>query len=960
MKRVLTVLCAILAVTSLRAQKSPVDVTETVLSNGMTVWINEDHSQPKIFGAVVVKAGAKDCPDTGLAHYLEHLLFKGTEEMGTVDYQAEKVWLDSIALCYNSLSQTTDEAVRTDILKEINRLSIKAAEYAIPNEFDLLTARFGGTGLNAATSYDYTYYYNTFPSLYLPQWAELNSHRLLKPVFRLFQGELETVYEEKNRSADETMHAPLMEMVKEFSGDNPYSYEIIGSTQNLKNPRLGEMMDFFHKYYVGCNMGLILSGDIKPEGLQPLLEATFGRIPRGEVPSKPVVEQPVFEGSRSVKIKAQIPLVKAAVYGFNGPVDSDPDAPVLDLATSLLSNSFSSGLLDSLSNSHKVLMAMSGRVPMFNEMGVVGYAVIPKLPFGSLKKAEKRCREQIEKVKNGEFSDSDLEALKLEAARNSLGGLETIDGRSDAMVDIMSQNRSWDSYLAEVDRIGSITRDDIVSVANKYFTPNYIRFQKVTGSYPKDKVSKPDFDPIVPPHAGEKSAYAKKLEEMPSEDLSPRFLDLNNDVSISELCPGVTLYYKENPVNSLFTFEMVVDKGEYEDPLIPHIASFVGNIGTDSLTVQQLAKAWQQLGTTFYTDSGRHSFTLSMGGFDSAFAPSLGLLQHVTTRVKADKKAFNEIKTGITLDKKTFLSGGTSNIMQALQQRVWYGEASPLLNKLTANDLAKTGMEGLLEGFRRLMSTECSIFYCGSIPRDEVESIIKEKLDLSGKTERCERKILPFQTYSEPTVFMYDLDGSRQTQIASYQVFPAPENGVDKAAATLLSDYIGGGMYSLMFQEVREFRAMAYSAWGGIRLPAPIEKQGKAMLYTSLGTQSDKALSALSLVDSLLTVMPLKESGLAASDRYLRSEANNGYPSFRDIASSVHSHKVLGYTDDPNREIIGKLPEVSTGVLERFYKGVSEASPRSWIIVGDASTLPLAELEKYGRIVVFKEKDIYR
>ena len=389
MKRILAIIAGALLALALNAQNNPLEVKQFELSNGMQVWLNQDKSQPIVYGAVVVRAGAKDCPDTGLAHYLEHLLFKGTEELGTVDYEAEKVWLDSIALCYDRLSTLSNDDDRKAIQKEINRLSKKAADFAIPNEFTRLIARFGGTGLNAGTSYDYTYYYNTFSPQYIEQWAELNSHRMINPVFRLFQGELETVYEEKNRGADNTIQAPLFEMIKEFSGSNPYSYQVIGSTENLKNPRLGEMMDFFNKYYVGCNMGLILSGDIDFDGLQPLLERTFGRIRRGDKPEKAPVEVEPFTGIREVKIKAEIPLIKIAVYAFNGPTDSEKDAPALDLATGLLTNSFSSGLMDSLVTGHKMLLAGAMRVPMFNEMGITGFAVVPNLPFGSLPKAEK-------------------------------------------------------------------------------------------------------------------------------------------------------------------------------------------------------------------------------------------------------------------------------------------------------------------------------------------------------------------------------------------------------------------------------------------------------------------------------------------------------------------------------------------------------------------------------------------
>ena len=177
-------------------------VKEYRLENGLTVWLNEDHSQPKVFGAVVVKAGAKDCPDTGIAHYFEHMMFKGTDRIGTLDYESEKVLLDSIAMKYDELAMTEDTAARARLQKEINELSIRSSEYVIPNEFNRLINRFGGSGLNAATSYDATIYFNTFSPQYMVQWAEINSERLINPVFRLFQSELETVYEEKNMYGD--------------------------------------------------------------------------------------------------------------------------------------------------------------------------------------------------------------------------------------------------------------------------------------------------------------------------------------------------------------------------------------------------------------------------------------------------------------------------------------------------------------------------------------------------------------------------------------------------------------------------------------------------------------------------------------------------------------------------------------------------------------------------------------
>ena len=959
MKRILT-LFLMLASLTLTAQNSPLDVKEIRLSNGMQVWLNEDHGQPKVFGAVVVKAGAKDCPDTGLAHYLEHLLFKGTEEIGTTDYQAEKVWLDSIALCYNQLAETEGEEERLEIQKHINRLSIKAADYAIPNEFDLLIAEYGGTGLNAATSYDYTYYFNTFSPQYLAQWAELNSHRLLCPVFRLFQGELETVYEEKNRAADNMIEAPLMEMIRIFSDGNPYSYEIIGSTKNLKNPRLEEMMGFFKKYYVGCNMGLILSGDFDSCGIEELLESTFGRLPQGEVPEKAVVAAPVIEGQKSHQIKVDIPLIKISVFGFNGPVEKDPDAPALDVATALLTNGFSSGLLDSLVTSHKVMFAGAMRVPLFNEMGIVGYAIVPSIPFGSLPQAEKICREQIEKVKRGEFSNADLEALKLEAARNAKTGLETVGARSSTMVEVMSQDRAWSDYLASVASIQDITRDDVIRVANKYFTDNYIRFEKIDGTYPKDKVAAPGFDPIIPKNAGAQSEYAKRLEEMPAADIAPRLVDFEADVTRIPLNEHVTLMYKQNPVNDVFSFSMRMDEGESEDPLIPHVVSYINVLGTDSLSVQRLSKAWQHLGTNFYADSGAHMFKLNMEGFDANFGQSLAMMSHFCGKVKKDKAGFKELLSSVDLAKSSFLKGGTSNIMQGAKLKVFHGGESYLLKGLNSKELKKIGPDGLIKKFKELLNDECTIFYCGSLPADEVVAAIKANVNLDNRTVKPERNVYGYIAYDEPTVFFYDLPGSRQTQIMTYQTAEAPKTGVEKASMDMLGEYIGGGMYSLMFQEVREFRSMAYSAHGSIDCPVPINENSPAALYTELGTQADKAMDAIALVDSLLAVMPLKPAGLRASERAIVARANNNYPSFRGIAEYIYGQQVIGYTEEPNKVILESLGSITPESLAEYYNKVFRPAPVHHIIVGDRKTLPMEELAKLGKIVELTQKDIYK
>ena len=396
---------------------TPLKVTTLRLSNGFTVWLNEDHNQPKVYGAVVVKAGAKDCPNTGIAHYFEHILFKGTDKIGTVDYRAERVWLDSISAQYDLLARTSDPAARTLIQQHINKLSIKAADYAIPNEFENLITTYGGTGLNAYTSFDETVYHNIFAPQYIAQWCELNSERLISPVFRLFQGELETVYEEKNMQSDNMiLQAATAAQERAFAG-TPYAWSVIGSTENLKNPRLSEMKKFYDSYYVAGNMGLILSGDIQADSLRPLLERTFGRIKAGQAPTSVQSVLPVYRGTSPLKLTLPIPIIKAEGYAFKGPDEHNADYMPLQVMLSMLNNHAQAGLLDSLTNAHLMMVAQSISFDL-KDFSAFGFGFVPQIPFGSKRKAARLCWQQINRLRTGNFSDEMLASAKLSLRRN--------------------------------------------------------------------------------------------------------------------------------------------------------------------------------------------------------------------------------------------------------------------------------------------------------------------------------------------------------------------------------------------------------------------------------------------------------------------------------------------------------------------------------------------------------------
>jgi len=935
------------------------EVKEHKLKNGLTVWLNEDHSQPKVFGAVVVKAGAKDCPDTGIAHYFEHMMFKGTDKIGTVDYDAEKTLLDSIALKYDELAATEDEAARSQIQKEINELSIRSSDYVIPNEFNRLISKYGGSGLNAATSYDATIYFNTFSPQYMSQWAEINSERLLNPVFRLFQSELETVYEEKNMYGD-FIGGPVMDrLLARYFAPHPYAYPIIGSTKNLKNPRLTEMRKFFEEYYVASNMGLILSGDFDTEAVLPVLEKTFSRIRPGEAPKHDIVALPPFKGKEKMKIKFPVPLVKAMGMGFRGVPANHEDQVALAVAVNMLNNANGTGFLDKLMVDRKIMASMAMNESM-NEAGILAVAVIPKLMFQTYGGAEKLVWKEINRVKEGDFSDEIFNSLKQEQRRQYASNLENIDSRARIMMSLYSQGKSWEDYLQEVSGIDALTKEDVVRVARKYFSENYLCVTKTTGKYPKDNLTKPDFSPIVPKNSEASSEYAKQLEQLPVQEVKPRFIDFQKDVETVSLTPLATLYATANPVTDIFTLNLVYQVGTLEQPKLMHLANYLQFLGTDSLSFHEFRTRLQVLGSTISFDATDKQFFMRITGFDKHFKETVQLAGDFIRHVKADDKQIRQVINDAKVTEKAFFES-SDNIANALLEKVKYGEQSRFLTKLSLSEVKKLKGKELLDAFVQVRQTECDLLYCGTLPVAQVREEIEASLPLKEITVAVNA---PYhrdaKKYDKPTVYFMDMPTVSQSIVYGYAKGEVTDDAWSRHAARLFSVYFGGDMSSLMFQEIREFRSLAYRVSGRYILP-PHKLEGKAGEFvTMLSTQSDKTLDALGIMNSLIHEMPEKEERISTVKQSIVNQVNNDFPSFREVPEKVAGFRRNGFDNDPSEALLSGISDMDMKDIIRFYRHNVRLKPVVYVIVGNSRRIDMKQLETYGNVIRLRKKDIYK
>lgn len=934
-------------------------VKEYRLENGLTVWLNEDHSQPKVFGAVVVKAGAKDCPDTGIAHYFEHMMFKGTDRIGTLDYESEKVLLDSIAMKYDELAMTEDTAARARLQKEINELSIRSSEYVIPNEFNRLINRFGGSGLNAATSYDATIYFNTFSPQYMVQWAEINSERLINPVFRLFQSELETVYEEKNMYGDFIGGQVMDTLMARYFGPHPYAYPIIGSTKNLKNPRLTEMHKFFEDYYVASNMALILSGDFDAQQVMPILEKAFSRIRSGNAPKQEKVMLPPFNGRETMKVKFPIPFIKAMGLGFRGVSANHEDQVALNIAVNLLNNANGTGYLDKLMVEHKLMGALAINESM-NEAGILAVAIMPKLLIQSYSSAEKMVWDEINRVKNGDFSDEMFNSLKLEQKRQYASSLENIDSRATIMMNLFSQGKSWNDYLNEVARIESITKEDVVRVAQKYFSNNYLCVTKSTGKYPKDNLPKPAFSPVVPRNADASSSYAKQLEKIPEQQVAPRIIDFEKDVKTSKLTPLVTLYTTPNPLNDIFTLNISYGIGALEQPELMQLTNYLQLLGTESLSFEQFRSRLQSIGSTLAFDVTPDAFVMKVTGFDNHIDETMELVGDFIRHAKADDKKLRQIVDDAKVSEKAFFKSG-DNVASALLEQVKYGDQSRYLRKLSLSQIKKLKGKDMLAIYDKVRSVQCDLHYCGTLPVEKVIGTIRQHLPLERTTIASNSPYYrELKQYDRPSVFFIDMPDMAQSIVYGYVKGDPVDDKASRHASRLFSVYFGGDMSSLMFQEIREFRSFAYRTSGRYQLPNHAHKGTAGSFTAMLSTQSDKTLDALGVLDSLIREMPLKPERVEAVKQTLVNRINNDYPPFRNLSEKVASARMEGFDRDPAEEFLRDIATMDMQDISRFYREQISGRPVVYVIAGNRKHIDMKKLAEYGTIIKVKKKDIYK
>ncbi|GHT25419.1 peptidase M16 [Bacteroidia bacterium] len=934
------------------------------LPNGLSVFVWEDETAPNVFGTVVVNVGSKEEPAeyTGLAHYLEHMLFKGTEKIGAVDWAKEKPVYEQIIAKYDERAAATDPLVKENLAKEINRLTMEAAQYSRSNEFSGIVQGMAGERLNAFTSYDLTVYHNIFPPSETYKWLQLYSERLINPVFRSFQPELETVYEEYNREQDNSARREQEFLLNTIFAGHPYSRPLIGLPEHLKNPQLSQLIAFYNTWYVPNNMALVLVGNIKTKEIIPLVKATFGRLASKPLPERKAYPETPLKGRKEVSAKlSQYPNVMLA---FPGIPAASKDEIAVDICTSILSNSANTGLIDKLVLDGDLLGARV-EVAALKERGWLLVQAVPyydanQRRFESLKSTEKALLKEIKKLQEGKFEDWLVQSVKSDLIRSFDLSMESNfdfqNPKAMRIAEAFVNGKDIQELLQYKERVEAITTDEIKAAAKRYFGSDYYALYLNEGKPAKSKdLEKPDIEPIKPLRGAE-SEYAKEFRHLPVKHGKPAYADMNA-VEIRAVNDLSKLYYTQNPENDIFTLTLKFGIGTEKMPKLEFAAQLMNNAGImGSLDAQAVKQEFSNLGATCRYGVDNNYLYVSLTGFEANLTEACNLMTRQILLPQLDEKQMNSL-IGSYYQRRKIEKTFSAALSDALKNYLLYKDKSDYINRLTLEEITELTISNLTGEFQRATDYEAQIHYVGTLPVDDVHAILSANLPLKqGEKATTSPEIRARVEYKENTVFFLPDNEAKQSTIYFYVEGDDYKKEKDPYADAF-NAYFNGGFTGLVLSEIREYRSLAYSAGGGYQTP-PVENK-KALFIGMVGTQADKTQEAVDVFIDLLTNMPQHPERFTDIKNFLKGEASIAKPHYREASQTYERWRQRGYTQSPAETNQAAIEALTFDDIVKFYNDHIKGRPIAIAIVGNPKMIDEKALEKYGKVTKLSSSKVF-
>lgn len=926
------------------------------LENGLTVFMTVYKDEPRIQTYIATKAGSKNDPAdaTGLAHYFEHMMFKGTDEIATSDFSIEGPiinQIDSMFEVYRGID-VSDQTRRDKTYKIIDSLSTEASKYAIPNEYDKLITSIGATGTNAYTSLEQTVYINNIPSNEIENWLIIESERFSGPILRLFHTELETVYEEYNMTLTNDDVKMYFTMLAALFKKHTYGTQtVIGKPEHLKSPSMKRIREFYSTYYVPNNMAICLSGDLDPDKTIELIDKYFGGYKSKEIPAFTFEkENPITE---PVSITVTGPDAESLMLAFRLNGASSDDADKLEIFDMILSNS-SAGLIDlNLVQQQKVLSASSTQEIMM-DYSIQTLSGTPK-EGQSLEQVKDLLLGQIEMIKKGEFDDWLLPAIIADMKLKQMKQYENNGSRARAFVEAFTSGISWEQYVNKINRMAKITKQDIVDFANKNFSNNYVVIYKKTGKEETvAKIKKPKITKIKI-NRDEKSAFMKRIEESKVPDIEPVFLDYSKDITTFDV-KNIPVYYLENSENKTFSMYYVFEMGTNNMKKLGIAIDYLQYLGTSKYTPAQIKQEFFKLGCSFDVFNSADQVYVSLRGLTENIEAGVKLFESLLADAQPNPEALKNLVDDINKER----SDNKKNQQTIFSRLVMYGifgQKSPTTNILTADELQKLTAEELTGIIKSLGNYYHHILYYGSNSTLELREILSKYHNPPANfTPIPDPLVFPEQTTDKTIVYQvdYDMKQAMVLMLSQGQTYNPSEEPVIR----LFNEYFGGSMNAIVFQELRESRALAYTAMAFYQNLLQ-KKESHYYNISFIMTQNDKLGEALSAFFELMNDMPVSEKSFDLAKNSIIQSMRTERITKSDILFSYEAAKKLGIDYDIRSSIFKQIPELSFADIKTFQEKYIKGKPQVILVLGDKKLIDSKMLKKYGKIKKLSLTEIF-
>jgi predicted Zn-dependent peptidase len=924
------------------------------LTNGLKVYLSPNQDEPRVSCLIGVRAGSTSDPKetTGLAHYFEHMMFKGTPRMGTTNWAEESKLISRIEQLYEEHRTTNDAAEKKKIYKEIDRLSQEASKYVATNEYDKLISSIGAKGTNAGTDYESTVYMNDVPVNELEKWAKIESERFYGIVLRLFHTELETVYEEFNMYQDMDSQRAFQKMMSSLFPNHPYGRSIIGLPEHLKNPSMINIQQFFETFYVPNNMAVVLSGDINFDETIKLIDNYFGNLKFKELP---IIKQPVEQPVAKV-IEAEItgpePANVMVAYRASG-VGTD-DEVYLSLIDMILSNR-QAGLIDlDLVQKQKVLSATSYYYAM-KDYGIQALEGNP-LEGQTLEEVKELLLAQLEKIKKGEFDEWLIQAIINDYKLMKIKQQERNITRSFEMISDFIDGLTREQSLSFISKLEKITKADIVRFANEKFADNYVVVYKRQGENAQlVKVEKPEIT-AVPINRELQSDFSKEVQSMKTTDVAPVFVNFQEKITTEKIIDGCNLFYIKNETNELFSLRFIVDMGSWNNLKFDLAVGYLKFIGTDKFSAPDLQKELYKYGLDLSVSADDERSYITISGLNSSFDKGVELLEHLLANAKPDTIAYQEYVGRIIKERLDQKTDQNTILWEAMYSYGMYGSDNPKKYLLNEKELRATDPAELVALVKGITAFRHNVFYYGPLEKEVVKkAVVKSHVMPATLANVPEPKKFKQIKPEKSKVYVVDFDLNQANVLLV-------SNGAEFnkgliPVARIYDEYYGSGLSSIVFQEIRESKALAYAAFSTYSIA---EKPGRLnSLVGFVGTQTDKLPIATATLIELMNEMPMAKDQYNMARESIVKKINSERITKERIFWTWLSNSDKGINYDIRKDEYEAAKTMDIDQFASFFNQHIKGQKYTYLILGKKDNLDQKALESLGEVQNLSMEELF-